>query len=274
MKQFVKKFYYNLPFKRHLFTLVKKCCKPGKNRVKHLHFQSPFEIKLFQYGTFKMYGNHSEIENNIFWFGIENYAEAESMKLWCKLAKVSQVIFDAGAFTGLYALAAKTVNHKAIVAAFEPTQIWFHKLSENAKINNFNILLINKAVSDVTGMAHIQEVYQDEKQVEAIKLDDFVAEKTFKSVDLVKLDVEKHEPEALLGFLSTLGSSKPTMIVECVYKEVGERIQKILEPFEYLFFEIDEEKGAFQVKDITGSRHYNYLMCQPHHAEYLQIKYE
>jgi FkbM family methyltransferase len=221
-----------------------------------------------------MYGNHSEIENNIFWFGIENYAETESLKLWCKLAKNSGTIIDAGAFTGLYALSAKTVNKSAIVVAFEPTQYWYKKLTENAHINNFDILAVNKAVSDVTGLTHIQEVYQDEKQVEAIRLDDFVAEKKFTSVDLVKLDVEKHEPEALTGFLSTLGSNKPAMIVECVYKEVGERIQKILEPFDYLFFEVDEEKGAFQVKNITGSRHYNYLICQPHHAEFLQLKQE
>ena len=47
-----------------------------------------------------------ELENELFWAGLEGGWEKTSMSLWIKLVKASVVVLDIGANTGLNALVA------------------------------------------------------------------------------------------------------------------------------------------------------------------------
>jgi FkbM family methyltransferase len=233
------------------------------------------ETKKFK---IKHYGY--EIENEIFWAGLTNGWEKESIKLWMKLCETSEIIFDIGANTGVYSLIAKTVNPNAKVYAFEPVSRVFAKLKENIALNNFDIIPIQKAVSNTDGTAIIYDTYSEhiysvtvnknlcspetkviETQIDTVTLNSFIRQNNIKKVDLMKIDVETHEPEVLQGFSYYLFQFKPTMLIEILNNEVGEKVNNIIQGLDYLYFNIDEKGSIRQVDKITKSDYFNYLLC-------------
>ena len=58
-----------------------------------------------------------------------------------------------------------------------------------------------------------------------------------------------------------LSQFKPTILIEILNNEVGEKINKMIEGLGYLYFNIDEGGGIRQVDKITKSDYYNYLLC-------------
>ena len=236
----------------------------------------------------KHYGN--QIENEIFWRGLLGGWEKVSIGLWLKLCKNSNVIIDIGANTGVYALTAKTINPKAKVFAFEPVKRVFLKLQKNIQINNYNIIAIEKAVSNADGFAKIFDTISEhttsvtvnqnlspvgtkviETKIEITTLNSFVKYYDINSIDLIKIDVETHEPEVLEGFSDYLRKFKPTILIEILSDEIGERVNKIIDGMEYLYFNIDERGSIRQVKKIIKSDYYNYLLCKKEIAKELRI---
>lgn len=231
-----------------------------------------FKIKHYGY----------QIENEIFWAGLTEGWEKESIKLWVQLCKTSDVIIDIGANTGVYSLIAKTINPKAKVYAFEPVTRVFEKLKENIALNDYDIVPIEKAVSNTEGTAVIYdtaaehvysvtvnknlsspEIKVTETIIETITLNSFIRQNNIEQIDLIKIDVETHEPEVLEGFSDYLFHFKPTILIEVLNDEVGEKVDKLVRGLGYLYFNIDENKTIRQVATITKSDYYNYLICNP-----------
>jgi hypothetical protein len=44
---------------------------------------------------------------------------------------------------------------------------------------------------------------------------------------------------------------------------VGEKVNKIIDGLDYLYFNIDERGGISRVNNIKKSDYYNYLLCNP-----------
>ena len=101
----------------------------------HLHFIAPIVLKMGGERKFKMYHLGTQLENDLFWSGYGNGYEVTSLHLWAYLAKTVETIFDIGANTGVYALAAKTANVKARVFAFEPVVSISDRLKSNIELN-------------------------------------------------------------------------------------------------------------------------------------------
>jgi len=121
----VQKAYHTIPFKKELFTGLKKTGLIPGSWQWYLRFKGEFEVVQPSGINFKMYNPGFFIENNIFWNGIDNCWEKESLKIWQRLATTSNVIFDIGSNTGIYALLAKAANPAATVYAVEPLpRIW------------------------------------------------------------------------------------------------------------------------------------------------------
>ena len=57
--------------------------------------------------------------------------------LWSHLARRSQWVYDVGAFSGVFALAAIAANDKCRVMAFEPSFVTFARLLVNIQANGF-----------------------------------------------------------------------------------------------------------------------------------------
>lgn len=125
---FIKLVYKYLPFKKQLFTLIRFFYKPSKRIYQHLHFTGIFKVKVDTNASFLIRHYGHELENDLFWSGLEGGWEKTSIQLWVTLSKRSNVIFDIGANTGLFSLVSKSVNPNAQIFAFEPIQKIYKKI--------------------------------------------------------------------------------------------------------------------------------------------------
>jgi len=225
------------------------------------------------------YGYQYHVENEVFWGGINNGWEKVSMGLWQKLCKHSNNILDVGANTGVFSLVAKAVNPGSKVISFEPMPGIMRKLKYNVELNNYDVLLSDFALSDYDGTAiiyptsleHVYSVtvnknmFPERKSVElsikTIRLDHFIEENNIRGIDLMKIDVETHELQVLLGMGKYLAQFKPAMLIEIQNDEIADGVQKLVEGLGYLYFNIDENSGFRQTDKLGKSDYLNYLLC-------------
>ena len=159
--------------------------------------------------------------------------EPQSLALWEQLTKErdDQVFLDIGSYTGLYTLIAwKNGN---VCYAFEPNPHVHERLCLNLERNHVKSAqcAYEMAVSSVSGEVPIyrkamsmtsaaslvnpnQSNVTEHGTVRCITIDEMVL--PFNRVAGIKIDVENHEREVLLGGVKTLTQYKPTLIVECL----------------------------------------------------------
>jgi len=133
-------------------------------------------------------------------------------------------IVHCGAFFGdmLPALSQGTAN---TIHAFEPADVNYQAAVQTVKQNNCeNIVLKNVALSNVKGNVGFVDMhggtsYVDQRQrtcvVQAVRLDEEVDCK----IDVIHLDVERHELQALQGAFGTICKYLPTLIIETPVKD-------------------------------------------------------
>ncbi len=153
---------------------------------------------------------------------LRKYEEYESLLILKKINKDS-VVIDIGANIGYYTLLLAKVCKR--VYAIEPDKECFEILKKNIEENNLkNVILINKAVSDKVEMvsfAHNNDNHGDGKidlrsqisdirKIKTIKLDDVIKEK----VDLIKIDVQGHEPQVIAGAEKIIAKYSPILFLE------------------------------------------------------------
>lgn len=292
MKKIFKLLYNAIPFKKTLFSVLKRIWNPKESIYKHLHFKGAFKVPLDGSASFQLNHYGFVIENEIFWKGLVNGWEKESIGLWIKLCREANTILDIGANTGVFSLIAKTINPGASVFAFEPVARVYKRLLENITLNNYNIVAIEKAASNTDGTAVIYDTDSEhtlsvtvnknmfepgtaaviETKIETISLNSFVKQYNLQHIDLIKIDVETHEPEVLEGFSEYLAKFKPTMLIEILNDEIGAKVNALVKDLNYLYYNIDEKGGIRLVNTIQKSDYYNYLLCEPAIAQKLGLK--
>lgn len=303
LKGSLKYIYRSMPFKRKLFTILRD--KFGVHRLpysylRYLAFKGPFTIKTENAGFLMVNGYGFEIEASLFWKGANSF-ETETMKIWKMLAKSAKNIIDVGANTGVYTLFAKDANPHAHVYAFEPIERVFSHLDLNRRINKqrkfyFDFKCYRIALSDYSGQGMMYDlpvehmytaslnknVHEERGQqlqalmeaVQVMRIDDFLHENSIDRLDLVKIDVESHEPAVIRGIGSFLVSSHPSMIVEIWNNDVGKKVEEALGGCSYLYFAINEN-GPKLVPHIENDYpemgYINYLICTKEIAIDLKI---
>jgi FkbM family methyltransferase len=291
IKTALKKLYGAVPFKKELFSLVKKVWQPSENVYKHLHFTGVFDVTVGGKPIFKIKHYGQFLENEVFWGGLESGHERLSYSLWQKLVRNADVILDIGANTGIYSLMAKALNPSAAVYAFEPVVRIFKKLDDNRSLNNFDFTCVQKALSNFDGEAVLFDLDADhaysaslssswwpesadvvEVSIEVERLDTFIDENKIDRVDLMKIDVESREPEVLEGMGRYLEKHRPIMLIEIINDEIGIKVEELVAGNDYLFFSIDDQAGTIrQVEQIRKSDFWNYLLCTPSVAKDLGL---
>jgi FkbM family methyltransferase len=279
-KRTIKGIYLLMPFKKHLFYLLKLFWIPSPKIYQHLYFHGIFKVKVSESHSFKIDHFGQQIENELFWRGLAQGWEKTSIDFWIKLCGNAKVILDVGANSGLYSLVAKTISPQAEVYAFEPVNRVFNRLVTNLTLNNFNVHAHEVALSNYNGEATIYDTFDNHilsvtvnknllpanvvshpVKILVRKLSSFAEENKITGIDLIKIDVETHEAEVLEGMGELLTKFKPTLLIEVLNDEIGKRIQALVENLNYLFFDINEITGATQVNEIKQSSYYNYLIC-------------
>lgn len=265
-----------LPLKRKLFEIVRSFSLP-EWIFRHLYFNDWFTVHLGQC-SFVMYHYGYQLENQVFWKGLDGW-EGASMRLWMALSARSRVILDVGANTGLFSLVAKSIHPSAKVYSFEPVERIHKKLRRNIEANGFDIVAEQLGVSNHTGTALIYDLPEDHvysvtvnknlnpashtvipTSIFVTTLDNYVRSNNLGPVELLKIDVETHEPEVLEGACKLIRESRPSMLVEVLTTEAASRIMGILRDLNYVYFSIDELKGPRLTMEITPNLNQNYLL--------------
>ena len=244
MKAIFKKIYSLIPFKKQLFETVRLFWTPPHSVYKHLHFTGTINLKIDNHGAFKMKHEGTEIENDLFWKGLTGGWEKISMQYWIRLCQNARVILDIGANTGVYSLVAKAVNPSAKVYAFEPLQQMFKKLCFNNELNRYDIVCVDMAASDREGKAIIYETGGDhvaaaslnaetrgdgvlnvETEIDVVTIDKFIMDNNTGKIDLIKIDVETHEPSVLAGYRKYFSTHRPDFLIEVLSESVAEKLR-------------------------------------------------
>lgn len=151
------------------------------------------------------------------------------------------VVVDCGANIGLFSVFLKRCEQ---LIAVEPNPTCHKMLKRNLSDNVINGITINKAVSDRPGWvcmnlnpeSTVLGKIEDggNSQVEATTIDQIINEFGLNRVDLLKLDLEGHEPEALEGTRKSLENGTIHRIYsEFNSPEMLEKLDSILLPFDY-----------------------------------------
>lgn len=290
MKSTLRRLYRIFPFKRQLCLLLRSVWTPPERIYGHLTFHGPFRVKIDEGHSLRLCHYGYQLENGLFWAGIPGCWEKVSVELWVRLCRRADVIVDVGANTGVYALIAACLRPDARVYAFEPVRRTFEKLEANKRMNGFSIQCVNAALSDRAGMATIYDpgdevvysisvnknLYEGSTvspvEVPILRLDDFIDQHHVPKIDLLKIDVETHEPEVLRGFGRYLGEHRPALLIEIRDEAVAAGVEEQVAGLGYLYFNIDERAGVRRVDRLSASDYFNFLICTEETARELGLR--
>lgn len=278
-------------FKLPLSKLIKQNSKIKEKLYQDLRFEGNMNIKVGETNLILFNPGFTTIENELFWNGLEEGWEKVSMDIWKKLSEEANCILEIGANTGIYSLVAASINPNAEVFAFEPVQRTASIFKTNLELNPaLKIELFEVAVSNNSGTATFYDLPTNSQysaslnedmlasfsnrisyDVTVIKLDDLEELKN-KKIDLIKLDVEMHEPEAIEGMIEIIKANEPTFLIEILTPEIGEKVALLLESIDYCCFSIDEHNSPKYLKEITQSDFHNLLLIKKEKLNLLNLK--
>lgn len=292
LRRFVRNVLRILPFKKPVYSLVKKLGPPSERIYRHLYFNGPFDVKYKGKKVFRLIHHGHIEENEIFWNDLDNGWEKRSIAIWIELCRKNKNILDIGANTGLYGVSAKTFNPGADVHCFEPLDGVVEFLRQNAELNALQLHVHSVGLSDYNGKADVflpeeknfvysvtvnQDTVSDSRksrkiQIDVRRLGDMIAEGAVPVPDLIKIDVERHEYEVLRGMGDYLASARPDFIIEVLDAEQAAKLNTIFDGLGYLYFNIDDVRNTIRrTGTIEKSDYWNYLVCKPETAKELNL---
>jgi len=154
-----------------------------------------------------------------------------------ELARPGMTVLDIGANFGVFALSlAKAVGPEGEVFAFEPSATTASYLRVSNAENGFEHLrLFQLALSNRVGSAVLSGGAPELKaisfdpacapegaRVNVMTLDDWAAERTIGSIDIVKLDAEGEEANIIEGGAGVFGALSPVVMLEIKHGSVSE----------------------------------------------------
>ena len=195
------------------------------------------------------------IKNNIRYFlafnsmvpkSIQDLSPIKGYEMYRKLQE-GDIVVDAGAFTGDYTIfAAKKVGPNGLIIAFEPDEknrkILAHNI-EHSKLNNVIIVpkglwnengLLNITSDGLHSMVGVPSKDYDANtftQIEVCRLDDELKRLNIPKVDVIKMDIEGAEIEAIQGCVETLRDSDPFIIIASYHIVDGVETKFFLEDY-------------------------------------------
>lgn len=225
-----------------------------------------FSVALYDGGLLQLRDPAaSTVLANLWWDGIRGY-EPETLHLFACLARDAPVVYDVGAYFGLYALVAAKSAPRSRIFSFEPFPDSFRMHEELIALNGLSdrITAIQAAVSDQPGTAsyyypskpgaRVQNIGSLHNRFEAgerfadrdyarvdvrvTTIDDLVAGGT-PAPNLVKIDVEESEHLVLAGARRTLAAARPDIVMEIVFGRTRfGAIEDLLAGLDYRFYDI------------------------------------
>jgi FkbM family methyltransferase len=197
--------------------------------------------------------------------------EHGSMRLWRHI--VSQLpanacVLDVGAYKGEYALATHALRADLRIHAFEPNPAQLEELTSSCAPLGIEVegIALAETSGEVTFTVNgaesgIREATdQSAITVAAQSLDDW-GRAHAQLPSLMKIDVEGGEAAILRGGRRLLAEARPIILCEVLTDGAGRSVGEAT-PADYLFFEIDEDRGLQLQERPTRRvwRYYNWLL--------------
>lgn len=218
----------------------------------HSGYFPPEHRLMSEANGFRFWFNSSDREMGVL-MGLGQY-EPETTDLLRKLAKPGMRCLDIGAQTGFYTcLMASQVGDDGHVDAFEPMPASYELLVRNLEENHFESVVSAHHVacssekrvleaSFVSNMFVAGDVHSGQHvSMEAIRVDDLIHE----PIDLIKIDIEGHEPAAIGGMKGVL-RNRPIIVTEAneywlrtLSQSSGQQYVRLLMSFGYDVFNLD-----------------------------------
>jgi FkbM family methyltransferase len=207
------------------------------------------------------------VQRHIYFFGHFEQADCAN---WMKAARYANTIFDVGANVGLYSLLAATVNPQSTIYAFEPTDSIQAEFNANLRLNGIQNVQVEPFAVGATsahGFLHRSvgptgdnegtnyvtpdKLRDSDTEIHMVSLDDFCRERAIERIDLLKMDIEGGEYDALMGAQSLL----ERQAIGCLFIELLERVavpqgghstvevKKILHKHGYQIFTVERGKA-------------------------------
>lgn len=230
-------------FKR--FVLIIARYSKGKSLIEK-------EVTYFSTNAFSLFLNVNEFTQ------CNHYLEAPNAELIKLVIKGGNTFIDIGANVGFFSLLAS--QHFGQVLSFEPTPTTIQSFKRNIASNNIdNVDLVECGLSDKEGIMtfnenplnaggnSLEELNEDmvdhsqrtdwaSYEIEVSTFDKIISNRSIKSIDLVKIDVEGHEPNVIKGSLLALNKFQPLVFIEIGrqkshLKKILEVIPEIYKPY-------------------------------------------
>ena len=152
--------------------------------------------------------------------------EPQTTKLLTSLARSAVNVIVGGAYIGDHvAFIARGLSEQGTVHAFEPSDYSYNRLLHNLRINDLNNVAAYRLglwhTSDVPlrlrgdlALGSSVPVTDLENAFNSISIDAYVKAQNLSSVELIMLDTEGGEENALLGAQETIACNSPTIVFE------------------------------------------------------------
>jgi FkbM family methyltransferase len=228
---------------------------------------------LFPPGQFLM----AEVEGFRFWFNTSDREmgvtmalgryEPATVELVKRLVKPGMRCLDVGAQTGFFTcLIASRLSSAGHLYAFEPMPPSYELLTRNVHENGFdekvstypnacsNVATTIEA-SQVSGMYVVGKVDRATPvQTQSVRIDDVIDE----PVDLIKIDIEGHEPAAIEGMAGLLRRSRPIIISEaneywlrtCSHSTSAEYV-RLLNSLNFTVYDVERLDAPLDAGDLA-----------------------
>lgn len=187
------------------------------------------------------------LSRQLYFFGTY-FIERRLLDLWRHLARDARTVFDIGANAGIYSLAARAAQPRSAIHAFEPTPELAARLREAVQWNRIEGLHVHeRAVSSRQGYAILTHARGEndmnegmnflgagpdpalhQTTVPTVALDGFCRDHAIARIDLMKIDVQGHEPEILEGAADLIGrGGVGTLLMELTWPNAQAAVDRL-----------------------------------------------
>jgi FkbM family methyltransferase len=189
------------------------------------------QVVVGDVGEYSLNFNFQDLLQRQMWFKLYDIHEIQLVR---EILKEGDIFFDVGANIGYYSfIASQQVKSTGLVHAFEPISRNIRAITDGIETNAISNIAVNQlAISDTEGKLTIFQADKDignsgwasiiqtklkhhPIEVTVTTLDSYVQKHNIAKIDLIKMDIEGAEFEAIKGMKTILtGSHKPSIILE------------------------------------------------------------
>ena len=210
--------------------------------------------------------------------------ELEITRWLTKVCHKGWTIWDCGTYLGFYTcLFARLVGEKGQVVVFEPDPRNMERTKEHARLNKFNnvqfmqcavggpsgeidFILSNNTNSHIPG-AYVGATREDYSKIERVdglirvpclSLDEVYSDKKIPPPDLIKIDIDGAEKEALQYTGRLFREVRPLLMLELHNPECDRAAWEFAQKWNYSLKSLDNGRTLTKAEDVCGT-----LLCLP-----------